>query len=73
MTSPMAVVVQEMIRPDSAGVIFTCDPVTGNPERVIINGNFGLGESVVSATAEPDTYTLRSTRNSITLIDKMVS
>lgn len=40
----MAVVVQEMINPHSAGVIFTADPRTGNPFEMIINANYGLGE-----------------------------
>jgi pyruvate,water dikinase len=42
--SEMAVVVQEMINPHSAGVIFTADPRTGNPFEMIINANYGLGE-----------------------------
>jgi pyruvate,water dikinase len=53
--SPMAVVIQEMINCDSAGVIFTCDPLTGDERKIIITANFGIGESVVSAMAEPDT------------------
>ncbi len=53
--SPMAVVIQEMINCDSAGVIFTCDPLTGDERKIIITANYGIGESVVSAIAEPDT------------------
>jgi len=40
----MGVVVQEMIDARAAGVIFTADPVTGNPFHMIITGNYGLGE-----------------------------
>ena len=40
----MAVVVQEMVHPYAAGVIFTADPRTGNPFEIIINANYGLGE-----------------------------
>lgn len=54
----MAVVVQEMVSADCAGVMFTCDPITSNPSSILITANFGLGESVVSGTADPDTYTL---------------
>lgn len=42
--STMGVVVQEMIDARAAGVIFTADPVTGNPFHMIITGNYGLGE-----------------------------
>ncbi|GIY63064.1 probable phosphoenolpyruvate synthase [Caerostris extrusa] len=53
--SPMAVVVQQMISCDVAGVLFTCDPLTGNPTSISITANYGLGESVVSGSEEPDT------------------
>ncbi|CAN8007141.1 unnamed protein product, partial [Ixodes pacificus] len=56
--APMAVLVQEMVQSDVAGVLFTCDPVSGDPTRFVINANYGLGESVVSSLAEPDTVTL---------------
>ena len=51
----MAVVVQLLLRPDTAGVCFTVDPVSGD-DRIIINANYGLGESVVGGHATPDTY-----------------
>ncbi len=51
----MAVVVQHLLRPDAAGVCFTVDPVSGD-DRIIINANYGLGESVVGGHATPDTY-----------------
>ncbi|XP_022687003.1 uncharacterized protein LOC111259328 isoform X1 [Varroa jacobsoni] len=53
--SEMAVVVMEMVAADSAGVMLTCDPLTGDPSTIYITSNFGLGESVVSALADPDT------------------
>lgn len=40
----MAVVVQTMVDPDCAGVLFTCDPTTGDPKKVLITANYGLGE-----------------------------
>lgn len=42
--SPMAVVIQEMVNCDVAGVLFTCDPLTGNPTYMSITANYGLGE-----------------------------
>ena len=55
----MAVVVQEMAAPKSAGVIFTRDPATGDPSKILITANYGLGESVVSATSDPDAITVK--------------
>ena len=51
----MAVVVQRLLRPDTAGVCFTVDPVSG-ADQIVINANYGLGESVVAGFATPDTY-----------------
>ncbi|KAG0414661.1 hypothetical protein HPB47_008180, partial [Ixodes persulcatus] len=42
--APMAVLIQEMAQADVAGVLFTCDPVSGDPSRLVINANYGLGE-----------------------------
>jgi pyruvate,water dikinase len=49
----VAVVVQRMVRPTCAGVLFTCDPRTGEDVRVI-EGSWGLGEAVVSGLVSPD-------------------
>ncbi|XP_075723418.1 rifampicin phosphotransferase [Rhipicephalus microplus] len=59
---PMAVVVQELVDADTAGVMFTCDPLTGNPGFITVAANYGIGESVVSASAEPDTFVLKKRR-----------
>jgi len=53
-----AVVVMEMVEAEAAGVGFTCDPRTGREDIVLINANFGLGESLVSGAVEPDEYCL---------------
>ncbi|KAH6938206.1 hypothetical protein HPB50_007686 [Hyalomma asiaticum] len=58
---PMAVVVQELVEPTAAGVMFTCDPLTGSPSYVTVTANYGIGESVVSASADPDTFVLKKT------------
>lgn len=69
----MAVVVQEMVSAESAGVMFTCDPVTSDPSGIFITANFGLGESVVSAAADPDTYSFKKRNgNEIKLVAKTV-
>jgi pyruvate, water dikinase len=54
----VAVVVQPMIEPDCAGVMFTQNPVDRSDERVI-EASFGLGEAVVSGLVEPDRYRMR--------------
>ncbi len=54
----IAVVVQQLIDADRAGVLFTADPSTGDTTHLVIEGAFGLGEVVVSGAVEPDTYVL---------------
>lgn len=54
-----AVLVQRLIVPDAAGVCFSADPVTGDMDRIVINANYGLGESVAGGTATPDVFVLR--------------
>ncbi|MEG3224181.1 MAG: phosphoenolpyruvate synthase [Methanobacteriales archaeon Met13] len=51
----IAVVVQEMVNADKAGVMFTVHPSTGE-EKILIEAAWGLGEAVVSGTVTPDTY-----------------
>ena len=53
-----AVVIMEMVEARAGGVGFTCDPRTGREDVVVISANFGLGESVVSGSVEPDEYRL---------------
>ncbi|XP_043247024.1 putative phosphoenolpyruvate synthase [Amphibalanus amphitrite] len=54
----MAVVVQQMVASEVSGVMFTRDPVTGDPSQISITASYGLGESVVSAKVDPDTITV---------------
>ncbi len=54
----MNVVVQCMVDADSAGVMFTVDPVTGLYERCVIDAVKGLGESLVNGEVTPDHYEL---------------
>ncbi|OQR76426.1 putative phosphoenolpyruvate synthase-like [Tropilaelaps mercedesae] len=59
----MSVCVQEMVASEVSGVMFTVDPVTANPKYITITANYGLGESVVSAAADPDTFVLEKANN----------
>jgi pyruvate, water dikinase len=51
----VGVVVQRLLDPDTAGVMFTQNPVTGADER-IIEASWGLGEAVVAGLVIPDNY-----------------
>jgi phosphoenolpyruvate synthase/pyruvate phosphate dikinase len=55
----MAVVVQQMVFPDAAGIVFTADPVTGNRKVATVDASFGLGEALVSGLVNPDVYKVR--------------
>ncbi|HVW19151.1 MAG TPA: PEP/pyruvate-binding domain-containing protein, partial [Solirubrobacteraceae bacterium] len=52
----IAVVVQRQVASTRAGVMFTIDPASGRADRLVIEGAFGLGESVVSGQVSPDRY-----------------
>jgi pyruvate,water dikinase len=54
----MAVVVQQMVNADKAGVMFTVDPVNSRRDRVVIEAARGVGEHVVSGEVTPDYYTV---------------
>ncbi|MFE2752318.1 phosphoenolpyruvate synthase [Actinosynnema sp. NPDC059335] len=68
----IAVVVQRMVDSERSGVLFTADPATGERERVVVEGAFGLGEVVVSGAVEPDTYILRRYGDDVSLVDVRV-
>jgi phosphoenolpyruvate synthase/pyruvate phosphate dikinase len=55
----MAVVVQQMVFPRAAGVLFTADPVTSNRKVAYVEAIFGLGEALVSGLANADVYKVR--------------
>jgi pyruvate,water dikinase len=55
----MAVVVQRMLFPQAAGILFTADPVTSNRKVVSIEASFGLAEALVSGLVNADVYQVR--------------
>ena len=61
----IAVVVQRQIASIRAGVMFTLDPATGRADRIVIEGSFGLGESVVSGSVSPDRYVVEKSTMAI--------
>lgn len=65
----MSVVIQRMVFPQSAGILFTADPVTSNRKVVSIDAAFGLGEALVSGLVNPDTYKVRDGR----IVDRQIA
>jgi len=64
----MAVIVQRMVRPRAAGVLFTADPLTGHRDVAVVEAGIGLGESLVAGVIAPDAYTVRDGRGVETTI-----
>ncbi len=56
----LAVVVQKMVFPQAAGILFTADPVTSNRKVSSIDASFGLGEALVSGLVNADIYKVRN-------------
>jgi pyruvate,water dikinase len=52
----ISVGVQKIVDAKAAGVMFTLNPLNGDPSKVIIEGNWGLGETVVSGLVNPDKF-----------------
>lgn len=66
----ISVGVQKMVNAKAAGVMFTINPVTGEPNQIVIEGNWGLGESVVSGSVTPDDYILD--KKTLKIIEKQI-
>ena len=52
----IAVLIQRMIHPVTAGVVFTVNPVTGAQDELVVNSSWGLGEALVSGQIDPDEF-----------------
>jgi pyruvate,water dikinase len=61
----MAVVVQQLIPADAAGVLFTANPVTGARDELMINAAWGLGEAIVSGRVTPDSIVINKQTGAI--------
>jgi pyruvate,water dikinase len=59
---PIGVAVLKMVNARAAGIVFTADPNTGDTSKMIIEANWGLGESVVGGELMPDVYVLDKER-----------
>ncbi len=63
--APIGVAVIKMVNAKSAGVILTVVPTTGDVDHVVIEGNWGLGESVVSGDITPDNFIVNKATRAI--------
>ncbi len=52
----MGVTVQRMVDAAVSGVMFTCNPVSGDPSVIAVNASWGLGLAVVGGEVTPDEY-----------------
>jgi len=55
----LAVVVQELIFAEAAGILFTANPINGQRDQMMVSASWGLGEAVVGGLVTPDTLTLQ--------------
>ncbi len=65
----LSVVVQQMVFPQAAGILFTADPITSSRKVASIDASFGLGEALVSGLVNADIYKVRNGK----IIDKKIS
>ena len=64
-TVSLAVVVQQFVPADAAGVLFTANPVNGQRDQILINATWGLGEAIVSGQVTPDTVVVEKSTGTI--------
>ncbi|TFG28067.1 MAG: hypothetical protein EU532_06160 [Promethearchaeota archaeon] len=69
----LAIIIQKMVNAKSSGVLFTCNPLNSDKYEIIVESNFGLGESIVSGIVTPDEYVLhRGKENKIKIQTKRI-
>jgi len=64
-TVTLAVVVQKLVFSDTAGILFTANPINGKRDELVINSAWGLGEAVVSGLVTPDTVVIKKNTGKI--------
>jgi pyruvate,water dikinase len=67
----ISVGVQKMVNSRAAGVMFTLNPVTGDQDQIVIEGNYGLGEAVVSGSVTPDDFVV--SKQSMKIIERRLA
>lgn len=67
----IAVVIQKMINSEISGIMFTANPINNALDELVIEAGYGLGESIVSGSITPDTFTVE--KKTFKVIDKKIS
>ena len=67
----VAVVVQKMVNSDISGIAFSVHPVTEDPDKMIIEAGYGLGEAIVSGAVTPDNYVV--SKQGFSIVDTYLS
>jgi pyruvate,water dikinase len=67
----LALLVQQFVSADVSAVVFSADPMSGGDDKVVINANWGLGESVVAGRVTPDTYVVR--KRDLTVVSRLTA
>ena len=65
----LSVVIQKMVYPEVAGIMFTADPITSNRKLLSIDASFGLGEVLVSGLVSANSYKVQEEK----IVDKMIA
>ncbi|MEI6039868.1 MAG: phosphoenolpyruvate synthase [Candidatus Berkelbacteria bacterium] len=67
----IAVPVQKMIQSEKSGIMFTIDPITNDPNRLVIEAGLGLGEAIVSGSITPDRYVV--SKDKLEILEKKIN
>lgn len=67
---PIGIAVHRIIEARAAGVVFTVHPTTGDRSQIVIEGSWGMGESVVSGSVTPDRFTVD--KESLEILEEVV-
>lgn len=68
---PIGVAVLKMVNAKAAGTMFTAEPTTGESFKIVIEGSWGLGESVVSGVVNPDSWVVD--KATLQIIERRIS
>lgn len=67
----MSVGVQKMVNSKAAGVIFTLNPLNGDTSKILVEGSWGLGETIVSGTVTPDRWVVD--KSTLKILERNIS
>lgn len=67
----LAIPIQKMVQSKASGVMFTCDPVSGEKNRIVIDAVYGLGETIVQGEVTPDHYVVD--KENLKIVQKIIT